>query len=95
MKLMSPKQMVVKEESKKMKDWNEYEVARGVPREVKVMSELNKANCHAIPRLFKYKRYPHVYKHRIYMEFCPYKDLEVLCSRYSRFKFVLPSIPAA
>ena len=52
------------------------------------MSKLNKTRCHAIPRLFGYKRYKHVFKHRIYMEYCPYKDLSVLLRRYSRFRFV-------
>ena len=86
--------MVVKEESHKMKMWTEHKDVREVPAEVKVMSKLNKAKCHAITRLFNYKRYPQVYKHRIYMEFCPHNDLDRLIKRYSRFRFVVPGILA-
>lgn len=86
--LRSPKQMVIKEESFSVEGWNSEEILRGVRPEVKVMSKLNKKHCHAIPRLFNYKRYPLVRKQRIYMEYCPFKDLLVLQSRYSRFRFV-------
>ena len=86
--------MVIKEESHPRDIWNNFSYIRAVPREVKIMSKLNKTSCHAIPRLFAYKRYPHVYKHRIYMEHCPFKDLSVLCSRYSRFRSVTTPMPA-
>ena len=86
--------MAVKEESYEKRDWINYEGVRDVPQEIKVMSKLNKAKCHAITRLFNYKRYPHVYKHRMYMEFCPHNDLNRLIMRYSRFRFVTPGILA-
>ena len=82
--------MVVKEETYEKKYWKDHEDVRDVPAEVKVMSKLNKANCHAITRLIDYKRYPHVYKHRMYMEFCPHNDLDRLIKRYSGFRFVVP-----
>ena len=88
MMLRSHKQMVVKEEVFTKEGWDLEEEIRGVRGEVKVMSKLNKKHCHAIPRLFNYKRYPLVYKQRFYMEYCPFQDLSVLCSRYSRFRFV-------
>lgn len=53
------------------------------------MSKINKADCYAIPRLFNYKRYPTYRKHRMYMEFCPFKDLSVLCKRYRGFRLVI------
>ena len=59
-----------------------------VPEEVKMMQRMNKTNCEAVPELLAYKRYKHVRKHRIYMEFCPYSDLEALSLRYKRFRFV-------
>ena len=71
-----------------------YTHLRRVPDEIKVMSKLNKAKCHAITRLYNYRRYPHVYKHRIYMEFCPHNDLDRLIKRYTRFRFVVPGILA-
>lgn len=81
--------MVVKEETHDRINWREEASIRKVPSEVKIMRKLNKKECHAVPRLFNYKRYAHVYKHRMYMEFCPFKDLSVLCGRYARFRFVL------
>ena len=86
--LRLPKQMVIKEEWFEKKVWDSHEEVGGVRPEVKVMSKLNKKHCHAIPRLFNYKRYPLVWKTRIYMEYCPFRDLSVLRSRYSRFRFV-------
>ena len=86
--LRLPKQMVIKEEWFLKDEWDSNEEARGVRPEVKVMSKLNKKHCHAIPRLFNYKRYPLVGKQRIYMEYCPFRDLSVLRSRYNRFRFV-------
>ena len=86
--------MVIKEVSHTKEDWIKREDFRQVPREIKVMSKLNKAECHAITRLFNYKRYSHVYKHRMYMEFCPHKDLDTLIKRYSGFRFVVPGILA-
>ena len=83
--------MVVKEEVYAKEDWTEY---KEVPNEVKVMSRLNKAKCHALTRLINYKRYPHVYKHRLYLEFCPHNDLDKLIKRYSRFRFVVPGLLA-
>ena len=59
-----------------------------VPEEVKMMQRMNKTNCDVIPELIAYKRYMHVRKHRIYMEFCPYSDLATLSLRYKRFRFV-------
>ena len=85
--------MVVKEEAYTRSNWRKYKTNRDVPNEVKVMSMLNKRHCYAIPRLFNYKRYAHAYKHRIYMEFCPFKDLSVLCKRYCRFRFVTSDLP--
>ena len=84
--------MAVKEESYSEREWLEHKDIRDVPDEIKVMSKLNKAKCHAITRLFNYKRYPHVYKHRMYMEFCPHNDLDRLIKRYSRFRFVVPGV---
>ena len=84
--------MVVKEESHSRKNWGEIAHVREVPREVKAMSQMNKAGCYAIPRLFNYKRYPTFRKHRIYMEFCPFKDLSVLCERYRAFRSVVTDI---
>lgn len=78
--------MVIKEELHTREAWKEYISNRIVPNEVKIMAKLNKTRCHAIPRLFNYKRYPHVHKHRVYMEFCPHGDLAVLQSRYARFR---------
>ena len=86
--------MAVKEQPYKKEDWMKYKDVKEVPDEIKVMSKLNKAKCHAITRLFNYKRYPHVYKHRIYMEFCPHNDLDRLINRYSGFRFVVPGILA-
>ena len=83
--------MVVKEEAYLKNQWRR-KIARGVPVEVKTMSKLNKVKCHAIPRLFNYKRYPHHYKHRMYMEYCPFNDLSVICERYRRFRFVTAKI---
>ncbi len=80
--------MVIKEEAYARDDWEKHEFIRDVPSEVKVMSILNKTNCHAIPRLLNYKRYPFERKHRMYMEYCPFRDLSVLCKRYRRFRFV-------
>lgn len=80
--------MVVKEEAHTRSRWGRNGDVRDVPVEVKVMSRLNKTRCHAVPRLFNYKRYPHVYKHRFYMEYCPFQDLSILCKRYGRFRFV-------
>ena len=82
------KQMVIKEEWFMKEQWDSNEEIRGVRPEVKIMSKLNKKRCHAIPRLFNYKRYPLVGKQRIYMEYCPFQDLSVLRSRYGRFRFV-------
>ena len=95
--LRLPKQMVIKEEWWKKEQWDSNEEVRGVRPEgkvsgvrpeVKIMSKLNKKHCHAIPRLFNYKRYPLVWKHRLYMEYCPFRDLSGLRSRYNQFRFV-------
>lgn len=59
-----------------------------VPEEVKMMRRMNNTNCQAVPKLIAYKRYIHVRKHRIYMEFCPYSDLATLSLKYKRFRFV-------
>ena len=59
-----------------------------VPEEVKMMRRLNKTDCRAVPKLIAYKRYNHVRKHRIYMEFCHYSDLATLNLNYKRFRFV-------
>lgn len=85
--------MVIKEEVHSRKEWEDDESVREMPGEVKTMGKLNKTNCYAIPRLFKYKRYPDYYRHRFYMEYCPFKDLSVLCNRYRRFRFVTTDIP--
>ena len=83
--------MVVKEETHTRQQWRSSDpIYRDVPPEVKIMSRLNKSRCHAIPRLYHYRRYKHVYRHRLYMEFCPYRDLSVLLSRYRRFRQFLP-----
>ena len=52
------------------------------------MRRMNQAGCQAVPDLIAYKRYVHVRKHRIYMEFCPYGDLAMLNLNYKRFRFV-------
>ena len=59
-----------------------------VPEEVKMMRRMNQAGCQAVPDLIAYKRYVHVRKHRIYMEFCPCGDLAILNLNYKRFRFV-------
>ena len=59
-----------------------------VPEEAKMMRRMIKADCQAVPDLIAYKRYVHVRKHRIYMEFCPYGDLATLSLNYERFRFV-------
>ena len=84
--------MVIKEETHPRKKWQENESIRNVPSEVKIMSILNREECYAIPRLFKYKRYPLDRKHRMYMEYCPFKDLSVLCKRYRKFRFVTTDV---
>lgn len=61
-----------------------------VPEEVKMMRRLNKTGCQAVPKLIAYKRYMHVRKHRIYMEYCPYGDLVTLNVNYKRFRLVDP-----
>ena len=84
--------MVVKEETYTRTQWKSSESVQKVPSEVKTMSKLNKTKCYAIPRLFNYKRYPNHTRHRMYMEYCPFKDLSVLCNRYRGFRFVTPDI---
>ena len=76
-------------ESKKARreEWNGE-----VPEEVKMMRRMNKTNCEVVPELKAYKRYMHVRKHRIYMEFCPYGDLATLNLNYKRFRFESPYI---
>ena len=76
--------MVVKE-SKTNENWTEK-----VPDEVLMMRRMNKTGCRAVPDLIGYKRYMHVKKHRIYMEFCPHSDLAMLDLKYKRFRFVSP-----
>lgn len=66
-----------------------------VPEEVKMMKRMNNTSCEAVPKLKAYRRYLHVRKHRIYMEFCPYSDLDALNLRYKRFRFVNPCLPAS
>ena len=79
-----PKQMVVKEcKTVPIDKWTGE-----VPDEVKMMRRLNKTDCPAVPNLIAYKRYMHVRKHRIYMEFCPYSDLATLSLNYKRFRSV-------
>ena len=87
--------MVIKDDAYAKCEGENEENSSKVPGEVKIMSKLNKARCQAIPRLFNYRRYKHVYKHRMYMEYCPYKDLSVLITRYRRFRFVTTGIPVA
>ncbi len=65
-----------------------------VPEEVKMMRRMEKTDCQAVPKLIAYKRYAHVRKHRIYMEYCPYSDLDVLDINYKRFRFVNPDLQA-
>ena len=74
--------MVIKES--KAFDAQEW-IREGVPEEVKMMRRMNKTDCQAVPNLIGYKRYVKVRKHRIYMEFCPYGDLEFLNIKYKRF----------
>ena len=57
-----------------------------VPEEVLMMRRMNKTDCYTVPALIDYKRYVHVRKHRIYMEFCPYGDLATLGLNYKRFR---------
>ena len=87
--------MVIKEvsETDDRDAWMQHQFLRQVPRETKIMSLLDQAHCHAIPRLYGYKRYPHVCKHRMYMEFCPYDDLWNLCNRYRNAGFVISGFP--
>ena len=59
-----------------------------VPEEVKMMRRLNKTDCQAVPDLIAYRRYMHVRKHRIYMEFCHFGDLATLDLNYKRFRSV-------
>ena len=66
-------------------DWNS-----DVPEEVKMMQRMKKTGCQSVPELIDYKRYIHVRKHRIYMEFCPYKDLFELNLNYCKFRLVHP-----
>ena len=81
---MIMKQMVVKEsKTVSVERWT-----RQVPEEVKMMRRMNNTNCQAVPKLIAYKRYMHVRKHRIYMEFCPHSDLTTLNLNYKRFRFV-------
>lgn len=61
-----------------------------VPEEVRMMKRMNNTNCEAVPELIAYRRYIHVRKHRIYMEFCPYRDLAALNLRYKRFRLANP-----
>ena len=61
-----------------------------VPEEVKMMQRMKKTDCKVVPELITYRRYMHVRKHRIYMEFCPYSDLAALNLRYKRFRSVNP-----
>lgn len=61
-----------------------------VPEEVLMMRRMNKTDCQAVPHLIDYKRYSHVRKHRIYMEFCPHSDLAKLDLNYKRFRSVNP-----
>lgn len=63
-----------------------------VPEEVKMMRRMNKTDCQTVPELFAYKRYMHVRKHRIYMEYCPHSDLATLNLNYKRFRFVNPNL---
>ena len=80
------KQIVIKEsKTVPLKQWTGE-----VPEEVKMMQRMNNTNCEAVPELIAYRRYMHVRKHRIYMEFCPYSDLEALNLKYKRFRFVKP-----
>lgn len=82
------KQIVVKEsKTTPVEKWTGE-----VPEEVKMMRRMNKTDCEAVPDLIAYKRYKHVRKHRIYMEFCPYNDLATLSLNYKRFRFVDPQI---
>ena len=61
-----------------------------VPEEVKMMQRMKKTDCNVVPELITYRRYSHVRKHRVYMEFCPYSDLAALNLKYKRFRFVNP-----
>lgn len=85
---MIMKQMVVKEsKTVPIERWT-----REVPEEVKMMRRMDNTNCQAVPKLIGYKRYLHVRKHRIYMEFCPHSDLATLSLNYKRFRFVKPHL---
>ena len=84
------KQMVIKESKTiPVEHWTGQ-----VPEEVKMMQSMNTTKCRAVPELLAYKRYPHVRKHRIYMEFCPYSDLATLNSKYQRFRYLNPRLYA-
>lgn len=76
--------MVIKEsKTVPVERWTEK-----VPEEVKMMRRMNNTGCQAVPQLIAYKRYMHVRKHRIYMEYCPHGDLAALNLNYKRFRFV-------
>ena len=87
---MLMKQIVIKESKTiPVERWNGE-----VPDEVQMMRRMNNTNCQAVPKLIAYKRYMHVRKHRIYMEFCPHSDLATLNLNYKRFRFVNPHLQA-
>ena len=65
-----------------------------VPEEVKMMRRMNNTDCQVVPDLISYKRYVHVRKHRIYMEYCPHGDLATLNLNYKRFRFVISYLRA-
>ena len=88
--LLVSKEIVIKESKTMPIDrWNGQ-----VPEEVKMMRRMNNTDCQSVPDLITYKRYMHVRKHRIYMEYCPYSDLERLNLNYKRFRLVNPYFPA-
>ena len=51
------------------------ELDRLIPKEARILQELNKFGCDSIVQFKTYKRYDQAKMHRIYMEYCPHGDL--------------------
>ncbi|KAL8645090.1 MAG: hypothetical protein Q9226_007459, partial [Calogaya cf. arnoldii] len=60
------------------------------PTEVTVLEDLRDRPKNGSIVLLKYRRYPKIMAHRLYMEFCEHSDLYYLISRYRRRKQYLP-----
>ncbi|KAI9729282.1 MAG: hypothetical protein M1834_006953 [Cirrosporium novae-zelandiae] len=77
--------LVIKQISAKQGRWNP-----DIPKEVKAMHHMAGFKCKNLVKMLSYRRYSRHKVHRIYYEYCPYKDMLVLDAQYERWRSYLP-----